>query len=288
MNMRNVLYNTILGWYDDSPEPYHGLEDKEFVRRVCERTGISEEEYMDLIKKPDREEFFILSNNSECDDLSIYRAVGTAEDVYKKMQALVLTTAKRAGKENYVTVHMDSCNMTASIYWGYSQEEFRIVRSSIVTSIDEADGVAEINLCDIEDDIHWDNEEAQNALFSNEKLVSVELEMAPGIEESREHFKTTIAEQFNVGDIVDMHCGEQGIVVEKLDDTYIYLLQCNAHIEKVHINDIWRSDGKQNGKAALHELFLKTFGYSSVYEEESEIQIEVDDAFIKRLVCGNS
>lgn len=75
---------------------------------------------------------------------------------------------------------------------------------------------------------------------------------------------------FAVGDIVDMHCGEQGIVVEILDDTWVYLLQCNGHIEKAHANDIWPASCEQNGKEALHELFMATFGYSGMYEEEAK------------------
>ena len=75
---------------------------------------------------------------------------------------------------------------------------------------------------------------------------------------------------FEVGDVVDMHCGEQGIVVEVLDDTWVLLIQCNGHIDKSHINDIWQSDSaKQNGKEALHELFMKTLGYSSIFGDDT-------------------
>lgn len=76
---------------------------------------------------------------------------------------------------------------------------------------------------------------------------------------------------FEVGDIVDMHCGEQGIVVEILDNEWVYLLQCNGHIEKAYAYDIWPSERKcHNGKEALHELFMKTFGYSGIYEDEPD------------------
>ena len=74
---------------------------------------------------------------------------------------------------------------------------------------------------------------------------------------------------FEIGDIVDMHCGEQGIVVEILDNTWVLLLQCNGHIEKAHVNDIWFTDSvEQNGKKALHEFFMKTVGYSSILDED--------------------
>ena len=76
-------------------------------------------------------------------------------------------------------------------------------------------------------------------------------------------------EYFEVGDIVNMHCGEQGIVLEILDDEWVYLLQCSGHVEKAYMNDIWKTDFvAQSGKEALHEFFMKTLGYSAIYEEE--------------------
>ena len=80
-----------------------------------------------------------------------------------------------------------------------------------------------------------------------------------------EHEKS--ASCIKVGTIVDMHCGEQGIVVEILDDEWVYLLQCTGHIDKALITDIWPAGTEQSGKEALHELFMKTFGYSGIYEE---------------------
>ena len=43
--LESFLYDAILAWYDDSSMDYHGLNDKEFVSRVCERTGLSEHDY---------------------------------------------------------------------------------------------------------------------------------------------------------------------------------------------------------------------------------------------------
>lgn len=47
--LREYLFNAILGWYDDSLGEYHGLEDEYFIDRVCNRTGMSREEYMDIV-----------------------------------------------------------------------------------------------------------------------------------------------------------------------------------------------------------------------------------------------
>lgn len=40
--LESLLFNAIIAWYDDSLTEYHGLDDEEFVNRVCERTGLSE------------------------------------------------------------------------------------------------------------------------------------------------------------------------------------------------------------------------------------------------------
>lgn len=47
-NERDILRRKAK-WYDDSMTEYHGLDDEEFVNRVCEKTGLSEAEYEDLI-----------------------------------------------------------------------------------------------------------------------------------------------------------------------------------------------------------------------------------------------
>ena len=48
-SLREYLFNAIIEWYDDSLEEYHGLEDEEWIKRVCDRTGMSKEEYMDIV-----------------------------------------------------------------------------------------------------------------------------------------------------------------------------------------------------------------------------------------------
>lgn len=47
--LETLLYNAILSWYDDSLIEYHGLDDENFINRVCGLTGLSEEEYKDLV-----------------------------------------------------------------------------------------------------------------------------------------------------------------------------------------------------------------------------------------------
>ena len=47
--LENYLYNAIITWYDDSLTEYHGLDDEEFVKRVCDTTGMAETDYEDLM-----------------------------------------------------------------------------------------------------------------------------------------------------------------------------------------------------------------------------------------------
>lgn len=49
--LENMLYNAILSWYDDSLTEYHGLDDDDFIDRVCGLTGLSRAEYEDLINR---------------------------------------------------------------------------------------------------------------------------------------------------------------------------------------------------------------------------------------------
>lgn len=173
------LYNAIIGWYDDSLEAYSGIDDEAFVRRVCERIGISEEEYHTIMDdNSEKEEWFILSNNSDCDDLSIYKFYGTAHEVYKHMQAMVLSTAARTEERRYLEVNMNSSEMEATIQWSDVHEDFRIVRGSLVTPIKEADGVLDVDLDTIPDDISWDNEMAHKELLrlnrENDAFTTVE------------------------------------------------------------------------------------------------------------------
>lgn len=43
--LENMLFNAIIGWYDDAMESYNGIDDPDFKDRVCENIGISENEY---------------------------------------------------------------------------------------------------------------------------------------------------------------------------------------------------------------------------------------------------
>lgn len=72
---------------------------------------------------------------------------------------------------------------------------------------------------------------------------------------------------FEIGDIVNMYCGEEGIVISFIDNVWVLLLQCDGNVEKTSIHDIWKRDTDVDGKAELDAFFKKIFGYSCVYDE---------------------
>ena len=45
----NHLFNAIVAWYDDNIYEYNGLDDPDFIDRVCGRTGLSRNEYFSLM-----------------------------------------------------------------------------------------------------------------------------------------------------------------------------------------------------------------------------------------------
>ena len=47
--LETFLFNAIITLYDDSFIDYCGLDDEDFVKRVCEITRMSESDYEDLI-----------------------------------------------------------------------------------------------------------------------------------------------------------------------------------------------------------------------------------------------
>ena len=46
--LKTALENAIIGWYDNSLTEYHGLDDMEFIDKVCDVTGISREDYAEI------------------------------------------------------------------------------------------------------------------------------------------------------------------------------------------------------------------------------------------------
>ena len=53
-----MLFNAIVGWYDDAMMSYTGIDDPDFRTRVCESVGISEDEYNSICRltQPDNSE----------------------------------------------------------------------------------------------------------------------------------------------------------------------------------------------------------------------------------------
>ena len=47
--LETLLYNAILCWYECSSAEYNGLNDEDFINKVCIETGLSVEEYHELM-----------------------------------------------------------------------------------------------------------------------------------------------------------------------------------------------------------------------------------------------
>lgn len=56
--LKNMLFNAIVGWYDDAMMSYTGIDDPDFRTRVCNSIGISEDEYNSICRltQPDDSE----------------------------------------------------------------------------------------------------------------------------------------------------------------------------------------------------------------------------------------
>lgn len=48
--LKDMLFNAIVGWYDDAMMSYTGIDDPDFRARVCETIGISEDEYNSICR----------------------------------------------------------------------------------------------------------------------------------------------------------------------------------------------------------------------------------------------
>lgn len=44
-NIEEMLYNAIIGWFDDTADKYKYLDSDDFVNKVCETIGLSKNEY---------------------------------------------------------------------------------------------------------------------------------------------------------------------------------------------------------------------------------------------------
>ena len=237
-DLEKMLFNAIIGWYDNSMESYHGLEDEEFVERVCELTGMTEEYYFKLMNPGElsnKQEWLILSNNSSCDNLSIYRVIGTQDEVYKKMQALILSTVLNSiqnGNDD-MEVFMDSSEMEGHIQWNDMHEEFRMLRKTDVTAIEEVDGVSEIDLTAIPEDLSWEAKKIKEIFLTGDledvsNLTFEKLVRLLGRGKTFEEIATAYSDKEH-NEICNVEC--DGNCVYDDQDLYDFLEEIGAHIE---------------------------------------------------------
>jgi len=237
-DLEKMLFNAIIGWYDDAMESYHGLEDENFVERVCELTGMSEEEYFKLMNPGEisnKQEWLILSNNSSCDNLSIYRVLGTQDKAYKKMQALILSSVLYSMKNGNddMEVFMDSSEMEGHIQWNDMHEEFRMLRKTDVTFIEEVDGVSEIDLTAVPEDLNWDAERLKELLFTDDledisNLTFEKMVCLLGCGKTFEEIVTVYSDRKHK-ELCNVEC--DGNCVYDDQDLFDFLEEIGAHIE---------------------------------------------------------
>lgn len=51
-NIEEMLYNAIIGWFDDTADKYKYLDSEDFVNKVCETIGLSKSEYYRIMQLP--------------------------------------------------------------------------------------------------------------------------------------------------------------------------------------------------------------------------------------------
>lgn len=136
--LENLLYNAILAWYDDSMESFHGLDDEDFVNRVCGQTGMSEEDYRELVleesngEKEKEDTFLILSNNNEDAHYALHDVGREEEPDDEEENAGIVEghTYRFAGydwiaaevKDGYAV--LQSCGITSGPWPGYKMPQF--------------------------------------------------------------------------------------------------------------------------------------------------------------------
>lgn len=47
--LETIIFNAIIGWYDNSLTDYKGIDDEGFIRKVCETTGLTTDEYKKIM-----------------------------------------------------------------------------------------------------------------------------------------------------------------------------------------------------------------------------------------------
>lgn len=110
--------------------------------------------------------YYILSNKSDCGNLSIWKFEGTEKECYKMMQALILATAANSEPGNITQIIMDDSDLTGYIaYSDGEKEDFRIVSRYAICDILDYDNVGEINTDAIPDRIIWNEDDVNYNVF---------------------------------------------------------------------------------------------------------------------------
>lgn len=79
IRLKDMLYNMIVYYYDNSLKEYSGLDDEDFIQEICDEIGLTKKEYKDLINKDTEPIVYALSVNNKI--VGIYDDSTKAYDV---------------------------------------------------------------------------------------------------------------------------------------------------------------------------------------------------------------
>ena len=101
------LRNAIIGWYDNSIYEYHGLDDPEFIEKVCGVTGMTEEFYSDFILNSNNPKFgLMLTENTSSSEIFANMSYQQKDDVYRMVWSdRCVEDAKSHMRENMNPMH---------------------------------------------------------------------------------------------------------------------------------------------------------------------------------------
>lgn len=65
IRLKNMLYNMIVYYYDNSLKEYSGLNDEDFIQEICDEIGLTKKEYKDLINEDTEPIVYALTINNK-------------------------------------------------------------------------------------------------------------------------------------------------------------------------------------------------------------------------------
>lgn len=110
--------------------------------------------------------WYILSNKSDCGDLSIWKFEGTEKECFTKMKALVIGTASMANPDDIIQLILNDSDNTGYIaYSNGEREDFRMIARYAICEIEECDLIENIDTDRASNHLKLLNKEAVNSFM---------------------------------------------------------------------------------------------------------------------------